>query len=64
MAVSSTFVDAFVNRKINFPQITVTVRRVMDAHKVVEHPTLEKILEADAWARTEAAESFGGTRWN
>ena len=56
MAVSSTFVDALVNRKINFPQITATVRRVMDAHKVVEHPTLEKILEADAWARKEAAE--------
>ena len=32
-----------------------TIRRVMDAHKVVEHPTLEKILEADAWARSEAA---------
>ena len=55
MAVSSTFVDAFVNRKIAFPQITATVRRVMDAYKVVEHPTLEKILEADAWARQEAA---------
>jgi hypothetical protein len=27
---------------------------VMDAHQVVERPTLEKILEADAWARREA----------
>jgi 1-deoxy-D-xylulose-5-phosphate reductoisomerase len=36
-------------------QITATVRRVMDAHQVVEHPTLEQILEADAWARREAA---------
>jgi len=27
----------------------------MDAHTVVTHPTLEKILEADAWARAEAA---------
>ena len=55
-AANEVAVDAFVNRKINFPQITATVRRVMDAHKVVEHPTLEKILETDAWARTEAAE--------
>ena len=55
-AANEVAVDAFVNRKINFPQITATVRRVMDAHKVVEHPTLEKILEADAWARKEAAE--------
>ncbi|MCX6896151.1 MAG: 1-deoxy-D-xylulose-5-phosphate reductoisomerase [Verrucomicrobia bacterium] len=53
-AANEVAVDAFVNRKINFPQITATVRRVMDAHKVVNHPTLEKILEADAWARTEA----------
>jgi 1-deoxy-D-xylulose-5-phosphate reductoisomerase len=54
-AANEVAVDAFLNRRINFPQITETVRRVMDAHKVVEHPTLEKILEADAWARKEAA---------
>ena len=53
-AANEIAVEAFVNRKIAFPQITATVRRVMDAHKVVEHPTLEKILEADAWARMEA----------
>ncbi|HEX7569501.1 MAG TPA: 1-deoxy-D-xylulose-5-phosphate reductoisomerase [Verrucomicrobiae bacterium] len=54
-AANEVAVDAFVNRKINFPQITETVRRVMDAHEVVAQPTLEKILEADAWARREAA---------
>ncbi len=54
-AANEVAVDAFVNRRINFPQITATVRRVMDAHQVVDHPTLEKILEADAWARKEAA---------
>ena len=53
-AANEVAVDAFVNRKINFPQITETVRRTMDAHKVVAHPTLEQILEADAWARREA----------
>ncbi len=50
-AANEVAVDAFVNRKINFPQITEMVRRVMDAHQVVEHPALEQILEADAWAR-------------
>ena len=54
-ASNEVAVDAFVKGKINFPQITETVRRAMEAHKVVSHPTLEKILEADAWARTEAA---------
>jgi len=31
------------------------VRGTMDAHKVVSHPTLEQILEADNWARRTAA---------
>ena len=50
-AANEIAVEAFVNRKINFPQITATVRRVMDAHQVVAHPSLERILAADAWAR-------------
>ena len=53
-AANEVAVEAFVNRKINFPQITEMVRRTMDAHKVVLHATLEQILEADAWARREA----------
>jgi 1-deoxy-D-xylulose-5-phosphate reductoisomerase len=54
-AANEVAVEAFVNRKINFPQITETVRRTMDAHQVVLHPTLEQILEADNWARKAAA---------
>ena len=53
-AANEVAVEAFVNRKQSFPGITETVRRTMDAHKVVAHPTLEQILEADAWARKEA----------
>jgi len=54
-AANEVAVEAFVSRKINFPQITELVRRTMDAHQVVPHATLEQILEADAWARREAA---------
>jgi len=50
-AANEVAVEAFVNRKINFPQITETVRRTMDAHQVVSQPTLEQILAADLWAR-------------
>jgi len=53
-AANEIAVEAFVNRKINFPQITELVRRTMDAHKTVSHPTLEQILEADNWARKAA----------
>ena len=54
-AANEMAVEAFVNRQIKFPQITAWVARVMDAHHVVAHPTLEQILDADAWARREAA---------
>ena len=54
-AANEIAVEAFVNHKINFPQITETVRRTMSRHKTVLHPTLGQILEADAWARREAA---------
>lgn len=50
-AANEVAVEAFVNRKISFPQITETVQRTLDAHKVIDHPTLAQILEADAWAR-------------
>ena len=54
-AANEVAVEAFVNRRMNFPQITETVRRTMTAHKIVSHPTLEQILEADTWARRAAA---------
>jgi len=53
-AANEVAVDAFVNRRKSFVEITEIVARVIGAHKVVEHPTLEQILEADAWARLEA----------
>ncbi|MBI5774892.1 MAG: 1-deoxy-D-xylulose-5-phosphate reductoisomerase [Verrucomicrobia bacterium] len=54
-AVNEVAVEAFCNRKISFPEISEMVRHVMDAHRVAEHPTLEQIIAADAWARIEAA---------
>jgi 1-deoxy-D-xylulose-5-phosphate reductoisomerase len=53
-AANEVAVDAFVNRRIGFTQISETVGQTMELHKVVEHPNLEQILEADAWARREA----------
>ncbi len=53
-AANEIAVEAFVQRRINFPQITETVRRTMERHQVVSHPTLEQILEADTWARSDA----------
>ena len=57
-AANEVAVEAFVNRRINFPQITELVTRVMAAHKIVLHPTLEQILAADTWARIEATKAI------
>lgn len=53
-AANEVAVEAFVNQKINFPQITEVVRRTLDAHQVVPRPALNEILAADAWARQNA----------
>jgi 1-deoxy-D-xylulose-5-phosphate reductoisomerase len=53
-AANEVAVSAFIQRQINFPQISERVARVMDRHAVIAHPRLEQILEADAWARQEA----------
>jgi 1-deoxy-D-xylulose-5-phosphate reductoisomerase len=53
-AANEIAVEAFCAGKITFLQITESVRRTMDAHKVIAHPTLDQILEADAWARRHA----------
>ncbi len=53
-AANEVGVEAFVNRRISFPQISQTVRCVLEQHRAVSHPMLEQILEADAWARTQA----------
>jgi 1-deoxy-D-xylulose-5-phosphate reductoisomerase len=53
-AANEVAVEGFVNRRLSFPQISETVARTLKRHQVVSHPTLEQILEADAWARAEA----------
>jgi 1-deoxy-D-xylulose-5-phosphate reductoisomerase len=50
-AANEVAVEAFVNGRITFPQISETVRHTLERHEVVSHPTLEQILAADAWAR-------------
>ncbi len=50
-AANEVAVEAFVNRRINFPQISEAVSRTMAQHEVVPHPNLDQVLAADAWAR-------------
>jgi 1-deoxy-D-xylulose-5-phosphate reductoisomerase len=49
-----TAVEAFLEERIRFTDIVPLVRRVMESHRVVDSPSLDDILTADAWARKEA----------
>jgi len=47
-------VSLFLQKKIGFLQIAEVIEKTMQAHSVVQNPTLEDILEADRWARETA----------
>jgi 1-deoxy-D-xylulose-5-phosphate reductoisomerase len=53
-AANEAAVERFCARELAFDGIARTVGRVMDAHPVVENPSLEQILAADRWARDAA----------
>ncbi|MCX8108439.1 MAG: 1-deoxy-D-xylulose-5-phosphate reductoisomerase [Verrucomicrobiae bacterium] len=53
-AANEVAVAAFCRGKIPFTGITEIVARVMAAHKPIKNPTLQDILDADAWAREAA----------
>ena len=53
-AANEVAVEAFLNERIPFPRIWETVEHVMQKHDVIQHPGLEQLIEADAWARQTA----------
>src|SRR5881392_69974 len=59
-AANEVAVAAFLDRQVRFPSIWGIVEEVMNQHALVAHPDLDAILQADQWARTEAA-SFAKT---
>jgi 1-deoxy-D-xylulose-5-phosphate reductoisomerase len=61
-AANEVAVPAFLDGKILFPAIWHTVEAVMQRHENVEHPSLEQILKADAWARAAAQEEVASRK--
>jgi 1-deoxy-D-xylulose-5-phosphate reductoisomerase len=53
-AANEIAVQAFLDGNIGFLDIPRVIQSVMQRHKPAETLTLEAILEADVWARTEA----------
>jgi 1-deoxy-D-xylulose-5-phosphate reductoisomerase len=54
-AANEIAVSAFLDRRIPFPRIWQLVEQVMNRHTSIANPTLDAILQADRWARDEAA---------
>ena len=57
-AANEVAVGAFLDRQLRFPQIWQVAEQVMDRHTPVAHPDLNAILQADQWARAEAAKTL------
>lgn len=55
-AANEAAVDAFIAGKISFGEISRSVSRTIDAHRLQAHPTLDDLLEADRWAREKVRE--------
>ena len=52
-AANESAVAGFINNQIRFDEIIPACRSVLENHNFVAHPTLERIIELDAWAREE-----------
>ena len=55
-AANEVAVAAFLKERVRFADIWEVVGEVMKRHANVAHPDLDAILQADQWARAEAAE--------
>jgi 1-deoxy-D-xylulose-5-phosphate reductoisomerase len=53
-AANEVAVGAFLNSRVAFTGIPSVIRKTMDRHTVVKHPSLSDILDADQWARRQA----------
>jgi 1-deoxy-D-xylulose-5-phosphate reductoisomerase len=52
-AANEAAVSAFREEKIGFLDIAARVENVLRRHAYDEHPTIEKLMQVDAWARHE-----------
>lgn len=58
-AANEVAVDAFLQGKIGFLQIAEVIEQVMDQHLSHDLKSIDEVLEADRWGRTEAVQICG-----
>lgn len=59
-AANEIAVEAFLEGRIRFLQISEVIERTMDAHQAHDLKTIEEVLLADRWGRDKAREICGG----
>lgn len=59
-AANEAAVAQFLEGRLHFTQISAACRAVLDHHEYDPHPTLEKILKLDHWAREEVLKWLAG----
>ncbi len=52
-ATNEVAVNFFLNRKIKFNEIPITIKKMMDSHNVIKNPNLSQILKADKKVKEE-----------
>lgn len=57
-AANEIAVEKFLQGDLRFTEITAVCRSVLENHPFEEHPTLERLIELDRWARQEVE------KWN
>lgn len=55
-AADEVAVGLFLERRIGFLDIAKSVESVLNQHRSIDHPSLDEILAADAWARDRVGE--------
>lgn len=55
-AANEIAVENFLNKKISFTQIPQIIEKSMRKHRTLKNPSIETLVEADAWARNYAKE--------
>jgi 1-deoxy-D-xylulose-5-phosphate reductoisomerase len=55
-AANEIAVQRFLGGEIEWLDIHKTIDRVLSRHRVIANPTMDEIIDADAWARASAAD--------
>jgi 1-deoxy-D-xylulose-5-phosphate reductoisomerase len=62
-AADEVAVELFLSRRIQFVDMAHIIERVLEQHQKVDHPSLEEIVAADAWARERVLKLVSGDNW-